>query len=624
MNKKSKTFMDSEVSFCFDKLSNVNSINDSGDNSLSLKTEMELISVNINSRNNNAENSSFCQLISRKQGSLKENVSLREQHPKSEDKKLSRFFFLLKNTKKCHKKIAESKEYNISDKKSQKKSFKTPISPENCDSIHSFICLKYIKVKTSSKSEYNSSKLFLAQELYKSPLFKDSGKKSFYFSEPQSSNIPVEIPFHKSGAIWAMKFSRDGKYLATGGQDTILRVWMVIGANDNHNETQNSRNTNDSNEKCSTYEKISAPVFFPNPVHEYIGHKSDVLDISWSKNNFLLSSSMDKTVRLWHVSRKECLCCFEHNDFVTSIAFHPLDDRYFLSGSLDCKLRFWNIKDKTILFWNELPELITAVAFSPDGRMAIAGSFNGLCIFYETKGLRYHTQIHVRSSRGKNSKGSKITGIETISTMPGNNGDVKLLITSNDSRIRIYNMRDKSLEIKLKGNQNTCSQIHATFSDDAKYVICGSEDGKVYIWKLDTDFVLKKSQLSLKSFEVDSNIVTVAIFAPLKSKDLLANSNDPIYNACSNFKRSFSSHNNVSSTISNSQFKNLFLETSKEKHNINKNSEHNHGDIIICADYTGKIKVFRYDCASIYQEIDTISDMSSMKKYNFFKLFKKN
>lgn len=41
------------------------------------------------------------------------------------------------------------------------------------------------------------------------------------------------------------------------------------------------------------------------------------------QNYFTLSSSMDKTVRLWHVSQKECLCCFQHIDFVTAISFHP-------------------------------------------------------------------------------------------------------------------------------------------------------------------------------------------------------------------------------------------------------------------------------------------------------------
>lgn len=96
--------------------------------------------------------------------------------------------------------------------------------------------------------------------------------------------------------------------------------------------------------------------------------------------------------------------------------------------------------------------MITAVSFTPDGKTAIAGCVSGLCLFYETEGLKYQTQIHVKSSHGKNAKGSKITGIETINLPPTNpNGDVKMLVTSNDSRVRLYNLRDKSLEIKFKG-----------------------------------------------------------------------------------------------------------------------------------------------------------------------------
>lgn len=37
----------------------------------------------------------------------------------------------------------------------------------------------------------------------------------------------------------------------------------------------------------------------------------------------------------------------QHLDFVTSIAFHPKDDRFFLSGSLDCKLRLWNVSRRS-------------------------------------------------------------------------------------------------------------------------------------------------------------------------------------------------------------------------------------------------------------------------------------
>lgn len=95
-------------------------------------------------------------------------------------------------------------------------------------------------------------------------------------------------------------------------------------------------------------EEGSKHIFVSKPFCTYTGHTSDLLDVSWSKNYFILSSSMDKTVRLWHISRKECLCCFQHIDFVTAIVFHPRDDRYFLSGSLDGKLRLWNIPDKKV------------------------------------------------------------------------------------------------------------------------------------------------------------------------------------------------------------------------------------------------------------------------------------
>jgi WD40 repeat protein len=429
----------------------------------------------------------------------------------------------------------------------------------------------YIRVRAMKKSKRDFNNVFLAQEI-----------------RPPTSE--------EGGAIWSMKFSPDGRYIAVGGQDRVLRVWRVMAS-------PSDRIDNDQGGS-----KLNAPVFSEKPYREYAGHEGDILDLSWSKNNFLLSSSMDKTVRLWHVSQEECLCCFQHTDFVTAIAFHPKDDRYFLSGSLDCKLRLWSIVNKTVSCWNELPELITAVAFSPEGRVAIAGSFSGLCLFYETEGLRYHTQVHVRSARGKNKKGAKITGLEAFTWKAGDaTSEIKLLVTSNDSRIRLYNLRDKSLEMKFKGNANSASQIRASISEDRKHVICGSEDKHVYIW--DTrrhDNNKEKERLGHERFEAHNEIVSATCFAPQRTKELLAASGDPIYDLV---QRSRQRAQTIESSLSS---------TTGDRESGLSQAAIGDGHIMVTADYQGVIKVFRQDSAAALRNFGIANvangDLASQKR----------
>lgn len=218
------------------------------------------------------------------------------------------------------------------------------------------------------------------------------------------------------------------------------------------------------------------------------------------------------------MSRVECLCIFRHIDFVTTIQFHPRDDRYFLSGSLDGKVRLWNIPDKRVTLWNEvnaLPTpnrnknpsssvpshgLITASAFVQNGKFAVIGTYDGRVIFYTTDQLKYFTQLHIGSEkqqitnarladsastdrRGKPKQNFKITGIEGLD-------ENKILVTTNDSRIRLYDLRDLSLACKYKGHMNISSQIKASVSQDNKYIVCGSENSSFYIWKLVQDNTL--------------------------------------------------------------------------------------------------------------------------------------
>ncbi|KAL8947249.1 MAG: hypothetical protein Q9222_006453, partial [Ikaeria aurantiellina] len=437
---------------------------------------------------------------------------------------------------------------------------------------------KYIKVRSHAKKEKDFNRVFLAQQL--------RGRTGVEVA--QSGGRLVKTDGYKGGdlrkdgnAIWAMGFSKDGKHLAAGGQDFFVRVWAVISSAE-------ERQAHELDEDAAGKEghvRLNAPVFRSKPVQEYEGHTASVLDLSWSK----------------------------HNDFVTSIQFHPRDDRFFLAGSLDSKLRLWSIPDKSVAYWSQLPDLITAVAFAPDGKTAIAGCLNGLCQFYETEGMKYQTQIHVKSAHGKNAKGSKITGIQAINFPPDNpNGEVKILVTSNDSRIRVYNLRDKGLEIKLKGNENTCSQIHASFSEDAKYIICGSEDRKAYIWPTGP-LEAEKEKRPMETFEAHSAIVTNALLAPTKTRQLLGASGDPLYDLCNPppvtlISRS-ESHSSRAPTDNGNTDHNFPATPAISASEFDKSSKpeespayvarsaHPNGNIIVTADYMGHIKVFRQDCA---------------------------
>ena len=236
-------------------------------------------------------------------------------------------------------------------------------------------------------------------------------------------------------AVWTMKFSHTGEYLATAGQDRIVRVWAL-------DREDGARN-----------------ILKPEPFREYAGHKGDILDLCWSHTDWLLSSSMDKTVRLWYMTMDDCLRIFSHQDFVTAIAFNPVNDKYFLSGSLDGKLRFWNIPDHRVADWVDIGEMVTAASFNSDGSTAVAGSYKGKCHFYRMDGVRfdYITHLDVRNTKSNKASGKKITG---LSWMPGD--DNKLLVTSNDSRIRVYD--GYTLACKYKGHKNNNSQIRASFS----------------------------------------------------------------------------------------------------------------------------------------------------------------
>ncbi|KAG4089314.1 WD40 repeat-like protein [Neocallimastix lanati (nom. inval.)] len=480
---------------------------------------------------------------------------------------------------------------------------------------------KYVNVRTKHKNVKEFNSLRFIQELGKLPTnsysnsnspdanpnisittdsttFNENLGESLKLGSGSSFNskiTPISEMKDIEGPIWALSFSQNGKYLASGGQDMIIRVWIL------YSEVQDylsSPEMSDTKQNLMKKKKLS-PVFRSYPYRYYQGHTSDILDLSWSKTDFLISSSMDKTVRLWHVMHNECLRIFQHEDFVTSIKFHPKDDRYFLSGSLDSKIRLWSIQEEKVVYWNDLSndQLITSVGFSQDGSYAIAGTFQGDAIFYEFDNLKYNTQIKVCNPKVQ----KKITGIEPFPRF--SSGADSILFTTTDSRIRLFQLDDKSCTKEYKGLTNKSGQIKASFSDDGKYIICGSEDRQVYIWNVEPPQTSRREMVeklqniirgrdamtinTYETFVASNSAVTATVFAPQRTRIILETAN---------LRESKIDNMSVHNVIKhNRSAKYKIANPADIVKNVAKPEKKRNnavGMIIVSADFNGRIRVF--------------------------------
>ncbi|PSS23524.1 WD repeat-containing protein isoform 2 [Actinidia chinensis var. chinensis] len=315
--------------------------------------------------------------------------------------------------------------------------------------------------------------------------------------------VGQDILAHK-GSILTMKFSPDGQYLASAGEDGVVRIWQVTESErseefrvpdvdpsfvyftGNHlSELVPLHVEIEKMGKLKSLRKASgaACVIFPqkvfwiseNPLHEFHGHNGEVLDLSWSKNKFLLSSSVDNTVRLWRVGSDQCLKIFSHNNYVTSVEFNPVDDDYFISGSIDGKVRIWSIPGCQVVAWTEVREIVTAVCYRPDGKGGIIGSMSGICYFYDASDNRLQLHAHICLQGKKKSPFKRITAFQFSPSDPN-----ILMVSSADSQLRILHGID--VIGKYRGLRNSRNQISASFTSDGTHIIAVSEDSNIYMW----------------------------------------------------------------------------------------------------------------------------------------------
>ncbi|KAI4315563.1 hypothetical protein L6164_028359 [Bauhinia variegata] len=323
------------------------------------------------------------------------------------------------------------------------------------------------------------------------------------FKELSSLYTEQEFQAH-DGAILTMKFSLDGKYVASGGKDGIVRVWQLVEHERSReldilyndpscvyfkmNNLSSLASIDVDKQKLGKKEKLrrssdSTCVILPpkifqmleKPLHEFQGHSGEILDLSWSKRGFLLSSSIDKTVRLWQVGIDRCLRVFFHNNYVTCVNFSPVNDDFFISGSIDGKVRIWEVLGCQVTDYIDIREIVTYVCYRPNGKGAIVGTMTGNCLFYDIidNHLQLESQLCLQGK--KKTPGKRITGVQFSPTDPS-----KVVVASADSLVCVLSGVD--VLCRFKGFRSAVSQMVPYFTSDGKHIVSVSEDSNVCIW----------------------------------------------------------------------------------------------------------------------------------------------
>lgn len=117
----------------------------------------------------------------------------------------------------------------------------------------------------------------------------------------------------------------------------------------------------------------------------YKGHDDPVWDVTWGPfGHYFLTGARDKTARLWSTDHISYLRMFVgHDQDVDHVCFHP-NSAYIFTGSSDKTVRMWSVTTgNAVRLFTGHTGNITALACSPDGKTVASADDYGAIILWD-------------------------------------------------------------------------------------------------------------------------------------------------------------------------------------------------------------------------------------------------
>eukprot|EP01132_Coremiostelium_polycephalum_P006084 gene6084-7581_t len=281
-------------------------------------------------------------------------------------------------------------------------------------------------------------------------------KKEIILGTERTSKLQhpiMQLSGHK-GEVFTVKFSPDGKSLASGSFDKEIFLWNVYG-------------------DCINYSVLK-------------GHQGSILELHYSTDGTeIYSASTDKSIGVWDLNQGTLIKRIrEHNSFVNSCCPARRGPPLVASASDDCTARIFDTRVRGSIhsFQHKYP--VTSVCFSDSSDQLITGGIDNVIRIFDIRMEEVMISLTGHS--------------DTITGMSVSKDGSYLVSNAMDNTLRIWDIRpfaptNRCTKI-LQGAQHNFEKnlLKCAWSPEGSMVAAGSSDRLVYVWESSSKKILYK------------------------------------------------------------------------------------------------------------------------------------